>query len=102
MIIYTDESKISESEDCEAGLAHSKDNKIYFLNYWNISSSCEVFDAELFAIRKVFDMIQVHVKKNSRIRNFTIYSDSQAALKRLKENNLSADQTEIDKIILII
>ena len=47
-------------------------------------------------------MIQLHVKKNSRIKIFTIYSDSQAALKRLKENNLSAEQAEINKIILII
>ena len=102
MIIYTDGSKISESEDCGAGLAYSKDNKLYSLNYWNIEPNCEVFDAELFAIRKAFDMIQLHVKKNSRIKIFTIYSDSQAALKRLKENNLSAGQAEINKIILII
>ena len=57
MIIYTDGSKISESEDCGADLAHFKDNRLYSLNYWNIGSSCEVFDAELFAIRKAFDMI---------------------------------------------
>src|SRR6266511_5363980 len=54
IIIYTDESK-SETNQIGAGLVYTTNFSYYQWKEWNLSSKCEVFDAELFTIKKVID-----------------------------------------------
>jgi len=55
---------------------------------WNLGSSIEVFDAELFAIEKAF---KIAFEKITRFtKNIWIFSDSQAAIQRLQNCNLKA------------
>jgi len=56
----------------------------------------EVFDAELFAIEKAFEI--AWNKKQLNTEKIWIFSDSQAAIKRLKNSNLKAGQYYIQSI----
>ena len=56
----------------------------------------EVFDAELFAIEKAFEI--AWNKKQLNTEKIWIFSDSQAAIKRLKNSNLKAGQYYIYSI----
>ena len=50
----------------------------------------EVFDAELFAIEKIFKVAWKNKQLNTE--KVWIFSDNQAAIKRLKNSSLKADQ----------
>ena len=54
IIIYTDESK-SETNQIGAGLVYTTNFSCYQWKAWNLGSKCEIFDAELFAIKKAID-----------------------------------------------
>ena len=56
----------------------------------------EVFDAELFAIEKAFEI--AWKKKQLNTEKIWIFSDSQAAIKRLKDSSLKAGQYYIQSI----
>ena len=57
---------------------------------WNLKSNIEVFDTELFVIKKAF---KIAFKKMSRFtKNIWIFSNSQAAIERLQNYNLKAGQ----------
>ena len=57
---------------------------------WNLGSSIEVFNAELFAIEKAF---KIAFEKITRFtKNIWIFSNSQAAIQRLQNCNLKAGQ----------
>src|SRR6266498_3584521 len=54
IIIYTDGSK-SETNQIGAGLVYITNFSCYQWKAWNLGSKCEVFDAELFTIKKAID-----------------------------------------------
>ena len=56
----------------------------------------EVFDAELFAIEKAFKIAWENKQLN--IDKVWIFSDSQAAIKRLKNSSLKAGQYYVQSI----
>ena len=56
----------------------------------------KVFNAELFAIEKAFKIAQENKQLN--INKVWIFSDSQVAIKRLKNTSLKADQYYIQTI----
>ena len=63
---------------------------------WNLGSNMEVFDAELFAIEKAFKIAWENKQLNTD--KVWIFSDSQAAIKRLKNTSLKAGQYYIQTI----
>src|SRR6266536_1531443 len=89
IIIYTDGSK-SETNQIGAGLVYTTNFSCYQWKAWNLGSKCEVFDAELFAIKKAIDF--AYEKTDIWTREIWIFSDSQAALKRLKSREVRAGQ----------
>ena len=54
IIIYTDKSK-SETNQIGAGLIYTTNFSYYQWKAWNLGLKCEVFNAELFAIKKAID-----------------------------------------------
>ncbi len=93
IIIYTDKSK-SEINQIDTGLIYTTNFSCYQWKAWNLDSKYEVFDAELFAIKKVIDF--VYEKTDIWIREIWIFSDNQAALKRLKSREVRAGQYYIN------
>src|SRR6266498_916477 len=89
IIIYTDESK-SETNQIDAGLVYTTNFSCYQWKAWNLGSKCEVFDTELFTIKKAIDF--VYKKTDIWTREIWIFSDNQAALKRLKSREIRAGQ----------
>ena len=63
---------------------------------WNLGSGMEVFDAELFAIEKAFKIAWENKQLNTD--KVWIFSNSQAAIKRLKNISLKAGQYYIQTI----
>ena len=60
---------------------------------WNLGSSIEVFNAELFTIEKAF---KITFEKITRFtKNIWIFSNSQAAIQRLQNYNLKVGQKYI-------
>src|SRR6266487_1408014 len=54
IIIYTDKSK-SETNQIDTGLVYTTNFSCYQWKAWNLDSKYEVFDTELFAIKKAID-----------------------------------------------
>src|SRR6266487_6250743 len=81
IIIYTDGSK-SETNQIGAGLVYTTNFNYYQWKAWNLNSKCEVFDAELFTIKKAINF--AYEKTDIWTREIWIFSNSQAVLKRLK------------------
>ena len=54
IIIYIDGSK-SEINQIGAGLIYTTNFSCYQWKSWNLNSKCEIFNAELFAIKKTID-----------------------------------------------
>ncbi len=54
IIIYTDKSK-SETNQIGAGLIYTTNFSYYQWKAWNLNSKYEIFDAELFAIKKAIN-----------------------------------------------
>ena len=87
-MIYLDGSKNEQTNKLGAGI-------IYTTNFvknqsfsWNLGSGMEVFNAELFAIEKAFKIAWENKQLN--IDKIWIFSNSQAAIKRLKNPSLKA------------
>ncbi len=53
----------------------------------------KVFDAELFAIEKAFKLVLNQISLFTK--DIWIFSDSQAAIKRVQKSDLKAGQTQI-------
>src|SRR6266487_6560807 len=85
IIIYTDRLK-SETNQINAGLVYTTNFSCYQWKAWNLGLKCEVFNAELFAIKKVIDF--AYEKTDIWIREIWIFSNNQAALKRLKSREI--------------
>ncbi len=54
IIIYTDKSK-SETNQIGAGLIYTTNFSYYQWKAWNLGSKYEIFNAELFTIKKTID-----------------------------------------------
>ena len=63
---------------------------------WNLGSGMEVFNAELFAIEKVFKIAWENKQLNTD--KIWIFSNSQATIKRLKNPSLKAGLYYIQSI----
>src|SRR5436190_19509286 len=96
MILYSDGSKNEQLNKVGAGV-------FYTINFvknqsfsWNLESGVEVFNAELFAIKQAFKIAWQNKQLNTD--KVWIFSDSQAAIKRLKKSNLKAGQYYVQLI----
>ena len=63
---------------------------------WNLGTGIEIFNAELFAIEKAFKIAWENRQLN--IDKVWIFSDSQAAIKRLVNPSLKAGQYYVQSI----
>ena len=89
IIIYTDRSK-SETNQIDAGLVYTTNFNYYQWKAWNLGLKCEVFDADLFAIKKAINF--AYEKTDIWTREIWFFSNNQAALKRLKNREVKANQ----------
>ena len=98
IILYLDRSKNKQLNKLEAGV-------FYTINFaknqsqsfsWNLGEEVEVFNAELYAIEKAFKI--VWEKKQLNTKKIWIFSDSQAAVKKLRNSNLKPGQYYIQLI----
>ena len=98
MILYSDGSKNEQLNKLEAGLYYTTNfAKNQSQSYsWNLGAGMEVFDAELFALEKAFKI--AWEKKQEYTKKVWIFSDSQAAIKRLQNSSLKAGQYYIQSI----
>ena len=90
MILYSDGSKNEQLNKVGAGVFYTTNFVKNQSFSWNLGSGVEVFDAELFAIEQAFKIAWQNKQLNTD--KVWIFSDSQAAIKRLKKSNLKAGQ----------
>ena len=96
ILIYSNGSKNEQTDKLGAGILYTT-NFVQNQSFsWNLGSGMEVFDAELFAIEKAFKIAWENKKLN--IDKVWIFSDSQAAIKRLKNSSLKAGQYYVQSI----
>ncbi len=89
IIIYTDKSK-SETNQIRAGLVYTTNFSCYQWKAWNLGSKYEVFNTELFTIKKAIDF--AYKKTDLWTREIWIFSNNQPALKKLKNREVRASQ----------
>ena len=90
MIIYFNGFKNEQLNKLEAGVFYTTNFIKNQCFSWNLESGMEVFNAELFAIKKSFKIAWENKQLN--IDKVWIFSDSQAAIKRLKNSSLKVGQ----------
>ncbi len=95
-IIYTDGSKNEQTNKLGAGVFYTTNFVKNQCFSWNLGAGMEVFDAELFAIEKAFKIAWENKQLNTD--KVWIFSDSQAAIKRLKNSSLKAGQYYVQSI----
>jgi ribonuclease HI len=98
ILLYSDGSKNEQLNKLGAGVFYTTNfaaNQSQSFS-WNLGAGMEVFDAELFAIEKAFEI--AWNKKQFQTEKIWIFSDSQAAIKRLKNSSLKAGQYYIQSI----
>jgi ribonuclease HI len=96
MILYSDGSKNEQLNKVGAGVFYTTNFVKNQSFSWNLGSGVEVFDAELFAIEQAFKIAWQNKQLNTD--KVWIFSDSQAAIKRLKKSNLKAGQYYVQSI----
>ena len=100
IILYSDDSKNEQLNKLRAGVYYTTNfatNQLQSQSFsWNLETGMEVFDAELFAIEKAFKI--AWEKKQLNTKKVWIFSNSQAALKRLKNSKLKAGQYYVQSI----
>ncbi len=88
ILIYLNGSKNEQLNKLEVGIIYTT-NFVQNQSFsWNLGAGMKVFDAELFAIEKAFKIAWENKKLNTD--KVWIFSDSQAAIKRLKNSSLKA------------
>lgn len=90
LIFYTDGSK-TDTGQTGAGVTSTRGHS----EYWNMGDKCEVFDAELFAVKRATNLAVENAGQNAEL---WVFSDSQAALKRIQTNKRSAGQSQVFEI----
>src|SRR6266480_1430700 len=96
IILYSDESKNEQLNKLRADVIYITNLVINQSFSWNLKSGMKVFDAELFAIEKAFEIAFNNRQLNTE--KVWIFSDSQAAIKRLKNSSLKPDQYYVQSI----
>lgn len=98
IIIYSDGSKLSNS-DAGAGSFISyefNDQKSYS---WNLNSSSEIFDLEIFAISESLSKIDEKITDDSIfLTDIYVFADSLGAIQRIQNNSQSSGQEWVAKI----
>ncbi len=82
IILYSDEFKNEQSNKLKADVIYITNLIINQSFSWNLESEMKVFDAELFAIKKVFEIAFNNRQLNTE--KVWIFSDNQAAIKDWK------------------
>jgi ribonuclease HI len=100
VFLYSDGSKNEQLNRLGAGVYYTTNfakNQAQSQSFsWNLGAGMEVFDAELFALEKAFKT--AWEKKQEFTKKIWIFSDSQAAIKRLQNSSLKAGQYYIQSI----
>ena len=96
IILYSDESKNEQLNKLGADVIYTTNLVTNQSFSWNLGSEMEVFDAELFAIEKIFEIAFNNRQLNTE--KVWIFSDSQATIKRLKNSSLKSDQYYVQSI----
>ena len=96
IILYSDKSKNEQLNKLEADVIYITNLAINQSFSWNLRSEMKVFDAELFAIEKTFEIAFNNRQLNTE--KVWIFSDSQTAIKRLKNSSLKSDQYYVQTI----
>ncbi len=96
IILYSDESKNKQLNELGADVICITNLALNQSFSWNLDSGMKVFDAELFVIEKAFEIAFNNRQLN--IEKVWIFSDSQAAIKRLKNSSLKSDLYYIQSI----
>jgi ribonuclease HI len=98
IILYSDGSKNEQLNRLGAGIYYTTNfAKNQSQSYsWCLGAGMEVFDAELFALEKAFKT--AWEKKQEYTKKIWIFSDSQAAIKRLQNTSLKAGLYYIQSI----
>ena len=96
IILYSDESKNEQLNKLRTDVIYITNLAINQSFSWNLESDMKVFDAELFAIEKVFEIAFNNRQLNTE--KVWIFSDNQTAIKKLKNSNLKSDQYYIQAI----
>src|SRR5204862_8006263 len=97
IIIYSDDSKLSETQAGAVRYISYSTNKQQSY-YWHLNATLEAYDIELFAILKSLQQAKQNI--NSSIKNIWIFSDDQAAIHRICKNSKSSGQKISYKIQL--
>ena len=90
LTLWTDGSKLLESEATGLGVAWKRGSK-WLGKGLALGKGKEVFDAETHAITKALEIAQKEYRINS-YNTITIFSDSQKAIKRVKDDSLGPGQ----------
>ena len=100
IFLYSDGSKNDQLHRLGAGVYYTADcarSSSQSQSFsWNLGAGLEVFDAELFALEKAFKI--AWDKKQKSTKKIWVFSDSQAAIKRLKNQSLKAGQYYVQSI----
>ena len=101
-IIYFDGSKHGETDILSTRLAVKTSSTSFTKYSWNIGKSCEMFDAELYALHKAFQYAIKACAHLFHIQDIWIFSDSQAAIQSLQSNHIRAGQNKVNSIISLV
>src|SRR5204862_8172593 len=96
IILYSDEFKNEQLNKLGADVIYTTNLAINQSFSWNLGSGMKVFDAELFAIEKAFEIAFNNRQLNTE--KIWIFSDNQEAIKRLKNSSLKSDLYYIQSI----
>src|SRR5204862_6518919 len=96
MILYLDGFKNEQLNKVGAGVFYTTNFVKNQSFSWNLKLGVEVFDAELFTIEQAFKIAWQNKQLNTD--KVWIFSNSQAAIKRLKKSNLKAGQYYVQLI----
>ncbi len=96
MILYSDGSKNEQLNKVGAGVFYTTNFVKNQSFSWNLGAGVEVFNAELFAIKQAFKIAWQNRQLN--IDKVWIFSNSQAAIKRLKKSKLKVGQYYVQSI----
>src|SRR5436190_20364608 len=95
LIIWSDGSKL-ETEGVGTGIA-LKQGETWLQKEYPIGKTKEVFDAELYGIKKALEIAISRLPRNPYYKKLIVLSDSQAALMRVSTDYLGPGQaTAID------
>jgi ribonuclease HI len=90
LIIWSDGSKL-DTERVGTGIA-LKQGKAWIQRGYPLGKTKEVFDAELYGLKKALEIAAGRQARNPRIKRLVVLSDSQAALKRAATDRLGPGQ----------